>query len=219
MEASWPDNIEEARKFQEELRKGIKLEPLSEPPASVAGCDASYSEGKVIGAVCLYKYPEIELIQKTVAYKKCGFPYVPGFLSFREGAALMEAIQKLSSRPDLLIFDGQGIAHPRGMGIASHLGVLLDIPSVGCAKSRLVGNYREPGRIKGEQSAIVVNGQSKGAVLRTRTDVKPVFVSPGHRVDIKGAVDLVIKCTGKYRLPEPVRCAHRVAEGHKGLRT
>jgi deoxyribonuclease V len=219
MEASWPDNIAEARKLQDELKRGIRLEPFPGPPAYIAGCDASYSGDKVIGAACLYKYPELELVQEAVANERCGFPYVPGYLSFREGPALMEAIQRLKSRPDLLIFDGQGIAHPRRMGIASHLGVILDIPSVGCAKSRLVGIYREPGRVKGARSAIMVNGRKVGAVLRTRKDVKPVFVSPGHRVDIEGAVDVVLKCTKRYRLPEPIRCAHRLAEENKGLRT
>jgi deoxyribonuclease V len=219
MDASWPDNIEEAIKLQKALKKLIRLEPILAPPALIAGCDASYSEGKVIGAVCLYRYPEIELIQRAVFHEQCRFPYVPGYLSFREGAALMGAIHKLNSRPDVLMFDGQGIAHPRGMGIASHLGVLLDIPSVGCAKSRLVGTCSEPGRAKGAQSALKFDGRMIGVVLRTRTDVRPVFVSPGHRVDIRGAVDLVLKCTGKYRLPEPIRCAHKVAEGQKGPRT
>lgn len=219
MDVLWPDNVSEARKLQEELRLGIRVEPLSGKPSYIAGCDASYSGNRVIGAVCLYRYPELEFVKEAVVEKQCGFPYVPGYLSFREGYVLMEAIKKLNRRPDLLIFDGQGIAHPRGMGIAAHLGVLLDIPSIGCAKSRLVGTFREPGRGKGARSAIMIDGFKAGMVLRTRKNVKPVFVSPGHMMDIEGAVDIVLQCTSRYRLPEPLRCAHRSAERHKRLRT
>jgi deoxyribonuclease V len=124
---------------------------------------------------------------------------------------LLEALRKLGVRPGLIMLDGQGIAHPRGMGIASHLGVLLGLPSIGCAKSRLVGEFKEPGRRKGQWSPLTLEGRTVGAVLRTREAVRPVFVSPGHRIDIEGSIEIVMGCTGKYRIPEPMRCADRAA--------
>lgn len=139
MEASWPDNTAEARKLQEELRRGLIIGSLLKPPAYIAGCDASYSGDKVIGAACLYKYPEIELVQEAVVEKRCGFPYVPGYLGFREGPALLEAIRRLKRRPDLLMFDGQGVAHPRGMGIASHLGCASGYPLRGMREVQACG--------------------------------------------------------------------------------
>jgi deoxyribonuclease V len=204
-------DLGEARRLQASIEAKVRTLPLKGPPARIAGLDAAYSRGRIFAAACLYEYPALKLLDIAIAGMKCGFPYVPGFLSFREGPALMEAMKKLGCKPDLILVDGQGIAHPRGLGIASHLGVLLDVPSIGCAKSRLVGVHREPGAGKGERTPLVLKGRTVGAVLRTREGVRPVYVSPGHRIDIEGAVEIVLACTPRYRIPEPLRCADSAA--------
>jgi deoxyribonuclease V len=211
--ALWPTTVEEARRLQEDLRGKVRIAPLKKAPKYVAGCDASYAKGKVVGAACLYACPGMEYVEEAVVVLDCAFPYVPGYLSFREGPAIAEAIGKLGTRPGLLLIDGQGIAHPRGMGIASHVGMALGVPSVGCAKSRLVGDHGEPGKRKGSRTRLVLGGVQVGAVVRTRTGVRPVFVSPGHGIDVRGAVEAVLAATGGFRLPEPLRCAHRAANG------
>ena len=152
------------------------------------------------------------MFEQTYALTKILFPYIPGFLSFREGPALLKAINSLSIRPDLILFDGQGIAHPSNTGIAAHLGVLLNIPAVGCAKSRLVGEYEEPRNGKGGYSSLRFKGMTVGVVLRTRDNVKPLFVSPGHLINIKRAIDVVLQCISKYRIPEPLRCADNLSK-------
>jgi deoxyribonuclease V len=141
------------------------------------------------------------------------FPYVPGLLAFREGPVVLAALAKLQDQPDVLIFDAHGLAHPRRMGLASHLGVLLDRPTVGCAKSRLVGVHEEPDESRGSWTPLTDADEWIGAVVRTRDHVRPVYVSIGHRVDLKTAISLTLGCTSRYRLPEPIRWAHRVAGG------
>jgi deoxyribonuclease V len=212
MEIHWPDTVEGARNVQSKLRQRVVVVSLAGKPGLVAGVDASYYGGIVFGAACLYTYPDLDFVESTVSERETSFPYVPGYLAFREGPALFSAISGLTRRPDVILLDGQGIAHPRGLGIASHLGVLLGIPSIGCAKSRLVGSHREPGMKKGSRSALKSgDGVPLGAVLRTREGVRPVFVSPGHLVDIESAVRTVLSATVKHRLPEPLRCAHRMS--------
>jgi deoxyribonuclease V len=206
-----PSNIREAKIIQLQLKKKLKIRPLEKPPVYIAGVDASFTENTIIAAACLYTFPELLSIEDAHSIESVTFPYVPGYLSFREGPAIMHSIRKLSMMPDLVIFDGQGIAHPENMGIASHVGVLINIPSIGCAKSRLVGTFNMPGRKKGSHSCLTYKGNIIGSVLRTRDKVRPVFVSPGHLIDINGATDIVLHCTGRYRLPEPVRRADRLA--------
>lgn len=203
----WPGNIDAAIALQHKLTAKVRIQHLKRDVVYIAGIDAAFIDDRVIGAACLYKLPGPVLIERVIAIKRCSVPYIPGFLSFREGPVLIEAIRKLSREPDLLLFDGQGIAHPRGLGIATHVGVVLDLPSVGCAKSRLVGEYTEPGKKKGDLSPLFLYGEVIGCVLRTRDRVRPVFVSPGHKVSFENSVDAVLHCTGKYRIPEPVRCA------------
>jgi deoxyribonuclease V len=202
-----PGDIKEAKEIQSRLRQKIKIIPLKKKPRFIAGVDAAFSEKNVIAAACLYKYPELLPVENAHAVTDIAFPYIPGFLSFREGPAVIKAISKFKKKPDLILFDGQGIAHTAGIGIASHIGVLLNMPAVGCAKSRLVGDYTEPGRAKGEYSRLRYHDKMVGAVLRTRDNVKPLFISPGHLIDISGSVDIVLKCTGRYRIPEPLRQA------------
>jgi deoxyribonuclease V len=203
----WPKNIKEAKKIQHTLKQKVKITQLKKKPQLIAGVDAGFSGDKVIGTACLYKYPELTHLEDNFATAKVSFPYIPGFLSFREGPVIIKAISNLKIKPDLVLFDGQGIAHPKGVGIATHIGVFLNIPAIGCAKSRLIGNYKEPGIIKGQYSYLKYHGRIVGAVLRTRDNVKPVFVSPGHLIDLKRAIEIVFKCTGNFRIPEPLRQA------------
>ena len=202
-----PHNTAEAKHIQFTLSKKVEIVPLKKQPRTVAGVDAAFSGNTIIAAACLFTYPELIPLEDTYAVGNVSFPYVPGLLSFREGPAIIEALNKLRTRPDLIIFDGQGIAHPVGMGIAAHIGVLLDIPSVGCAKSRLIGDYAEPDQEKGRMTDLTYHSNIVGTVLRTRDNVKPLFISPGHLIDIKNAVEVVRKCLGKYRITEPIRRA------------
>ena len=208
---NWPKDIREAREIQLSLREEVRILPLRKRIKYVAGVDAAFFEDNVIATACLYAYQQLIHVDDAYAVTKVLFPYIPGFLSFREGPAIIEAINRLKTKPDVIIFDGQGIAHPKGLGIASHIGVLLNMPTIGCAKSRLVGEYAEPGIRKGEYSCLKYHGKTIGAVLRTRDNVKPVFVSPGNMIDLQGAIDVVLECTGRYKLPEPIRCADSLA--------
>ncbi|MFQ5737078.1 MAG: endonuclease V [Thermodesulfobacteriota bacterium] len=203
----WPRDRLRARRVQELLREETRIVPLPGTPRLVAGVDAAFFDDRIVGVACLYTYPGLVLVERAHAVRKVTFPYIPGLLSFREGPALIEALGSLSSRPDVVLFDGQGIAHPRGLGIASFVGVLTGMPSIGCAKSRLVGEYDEPGPSRGSRSSLRYEGRIVGAVLRTRENVRPLFVSPGHLADIDGSVEVVMGCVRSFRLAEPVRCA------------
>ncbi len=171
----------------------------------IAGADAAFLDDYVIGVVCLYKYPEMVFIEESYDALKVRFPYIPGFLSFREGPAIVKAIRKLKKKPDLIILDGHGIAHPVNFGIASHIGVITGIPAIGCAKRRLIGEYDEPALKRGSYSLIYYKGGVIGAVLRTRDNVRPVFVSPGHLINIEDSIKIILNSTKNYRIPEPLR--------------
>jgi len=179
----------------------------------VAGCDASYMRGndRMFAAVVVHSYPELEPVESVSGSSPVTFPYVPGLLSFREIPSLLAVFEKLKSVPDVLLVDGQGLAHPRGFGIASHLGVMLGIPTIGVAKSVLVGEYDEPGEKRGGSTDLVFKGERVGVALRTRDRVKPVFVSVGHMVELDSAADFVLTCCTRYRLPEPARAAHELS--------
>jgi len=198
--------------MQNELSEKVRIQPLQESLSSVAGVDAAFHGEWVIAVASLLAYPS--LIHKTdaVSTEKVRFPYVPGFLSFREGHSIISAILRLRHIPDVIIVDGQGIAHPRRLGIASHIGVLLDIPTIGCAKSRLVGDYSEPGEDKGRWSPLIYKGEQVGAVLRTRDNVRPVFVSPGHLIDLPSSIAILLQCLTRYRIPEPIRMADHLSK-------
>lgn len=217
----WPKTItlEEARSQQERLRKKVRLSPLKHDPCFVAGVDAAFSDDRVFAAACLYRFPELTLIERRTAVRKLLFPYLPGFLAFREGPAIIAALETLLHKPDLILVDGQGIAHPRRIGIASYIGVLLNIPTIGCAKSRLVGDGGEPGNKKGNWSPLFLEDEMIGAVVRTRDNVRPLFISPGHEIDVKSAVRLALSCLGNYRIPEPIRCADMLSKIVKGEST
>jgi deoxyribonuclease V len=201
-----------ARAVQERLRERMAIRPLSDEVRSVAGVDAAFRGKQVIGCACLFSFPALTLLEEVWALRKTTFPYIPGYLSFREAPALIAALKRLKTPPDLVLVDGQGIAHPRRMGIASHLGLLLNVPTVGCAKSRLIGRYQEPGPKKGDWSPLLTNGEVVGAVLRTRQGVKPLFVSPGHRITLPESIKIVQACTRTFRLPEPLRRADHLSK-------
>ena len=204
-------SVARARLLQERLRKRLQLGGGPRRVRVVAGADLAYRRdgSRAWAAVVLFSVPDGRVIEVTTAAGRPRFPYVPGYLSFREGPLLLEAFGRLRRRPDLVIFDGQGIAHPRGFGLASHLGVLLGLPSVGCAKSRLVGEHAEPGPRRGDWAPLVVDGRVVGAVLRTREGVKPVYVSQGHRIGLPQAIRSVLAVT-RFRVPEPIRLAEQV---------
>ncbi len=205
--------VADAREVQERLRKAVRQVPLAmERLRLVGAADVTFLDDKetVAAAFVVADLSTGAVVEEKTAVRKTAFPYVPGYLTFREGPSVLAAWGKLRHRPDVLLFDGHGIAHPRRFGIASHMGVILDMPAVGCAKSRLVGEYEEPGRRKGCCSPLVDRGEVVGAVLRTRDGVNPVFVSPGHRADLPTSVALVLGLCSRYRLPDPARRAHQI---------
>jgi deoxyribonuclease V len=215
----WPKalTIKDALNTQNLMRKKVRLSPLIKEPRYIAGVDAAFSNDRVFAAACLYLFPELALIEQQSVVRKLRFPYVPGFLSFREGPAIKAALEKLARKPDLILVDGQGIAHPRGIGIASHTGILLAIPTIGCAKSRLIGDHEEPGIKKGKWSALIYEGKTVGAVVRTKDGVRPLFVSPGHKINLDDAIRFTIACADKHRIPEPLRCADMLSKRMKKL--
>ena len=209
----WNVSPQQALALQEQLANQVIREAKLGLVTTVAGVDASYRDGLACAAVVTLSYPELEVTEYATATRPVEFPYAPGLLTFREGPAVLEALDKLTSPPDLLIFDGQGLAHPRRLGLASHIGLLVDIPSIGCAKSRLCGQYKTPGPERGRFTLLTDKGETIGAVVRTRARVKPVFVSIGHRVDLPTSINYVLDCCRGYRLPETTRWADRVARG------
>lgn len=214
----WPVKVGEAIALQHRLRERVISRDLLGPVHRVAGVDAGFEdEGAVArAAVAVLRFPDLELIDSAVAMEEVRFPYVPGLLSFREAPAALRALNMLSVEPDLILYDGQGYAHPRRFGIACHVGLLADIPSIGVAKTRLIGEHAPVAMEKGAWAALTDQNEIVGAVLRTRTGVAPLFVSTGHRVSLITAIHWVMACVTQYRLPETSRWAHRLASGHGG---
>jgi deoxyribonuclease V len=206
----WRVSHAQAAGIQDALRPRLVAAPLPKDPRLVAGADVAYSRRthRVYAAVVVVELPSLETVESVGVTRTATFPYIPGLLSFREVPPLLEAFERLVRRPDVLVFDGQGLAHPRRFGLACHAGLLLDAPSIGCAKTRLVGEHGPvPGR-RGASVPLRAGGETIGAVVRTREGVNPVFVSPGHRADTPSAVGLVVALAARYRLPEPQRRAH-----------
>jgi len=210
---AWPKTTTAAIRLQLALRDRLVLSGGPRRVRRVAGADVSYDRGddRFYAAVVVLALPSLEVVETATARGRSPFPYVPGLLSFREGPLLLRAFRRLREPPDLLICDGQGTAHMRGFGIACHLGLLLDLPTIGCAKSRLVGSYAEPGPTPGDVAPLRLEGRKIGTVVRTRRGVKPVFVSPGHRIGHAAAVRWVLRTGCGFRLPEPIRQAHAAA--------
>ena len=203
------------------LQKKLATEVVYDRPLNwerlhfVAGVDVSVKnkEGVEISqaAVVVMRYPSLEIVETVLASQPTSFPYIPGLLAFREGSVLEEAFRKLKNEPDAFIFDGMGRAHPRRMGIATHLGLWLQKPTIGCGKTLLAGRYMEPAEERGASAILMDRNETIGVILRTRPRVKPVFISPGHLIDLDSSVELIMRCTTKYRLPEPIRAAHKAA--------
>ena len=209
----WDLSPKEAIKVQERIRKLSVFRRFSPKKIRlIAGVDVSVKNNQSKAAIVVLAYPGLEKKEVVTASEKTRFPYVPGLLTFREGPVILKCIKKLTLEPDLFVFDGQGLAHPRKTGLATHMGVILNRPSIGSAKSHLYGTYRDPGNKKGDFSIIKdKDGNPIGAVLRTRDNTNPVFVSPGHLTDISSSVKIILACSPKYKIPEPTRAAHNAA--------
>jgi deoxyribonuclease V len=209
---SWHLSYSRAIALQKSLSGKVQLIELKKQPKTIAGIDCAFSRDKkrIIACAVLLKLPGFELIETESAVQKLTFPYIPGLLSFREAPACIAAVEKLKHEPDAFIIDGQGTAHPRRFGLACHLGLFFDKPTIGCAKSRLTGSFEDPAIEKGSYSPLKDGRDVIGAVVRTRTNVKPVFVSVGNRCLLKDAIKITLDCTTRYRLPEPARLAHQL---------
>ena len=212
-EFSFPNNVETAIAMQEKLCHQVITEDLFGDIKYVAGVDVSYSNDNRItqGAIAVLSFPELELKEQAIAQRPTSFPYIPGLLSFREIPAILDAFKKLNIIPDLLLCDGQGLIHPRRFGLACHLGVLVNIPSIGVAKSHYIGKYDAVGLEKGNWQPLIYQEKVIGAVVRSRTGVKPIYVSTGHKISWKTAINYVLKCTSKYPLPETTHRADKLA--------
>ena len=208
----WNLTPREAVELQKSLRERVRIEPLKKKIETIAGADISFNKFSpvVYAGLVVMRLPSLEVVEEAGVVSETKFPYVPGLLSFRESPSVLEAWSKLKTEPDAVMFDGQGIAHPRRVGIASHVGLIINRPTLGCAKSVLVGKYEEPGEERGSWSELVdpKNGETVGAALRTKTRTQPIFVSPGHLIDLVGAIKLTLAADGGYRQPEPTRRAH-----------
>nr|WP_091646127.1 deoxyribonuclease V [Aquisalimonas asiatica] len=209
----WPDDARTARGIQQALAGRVRLEDDTGAVSTLAGVDTGFEAGGRTARACvaLFRWPDLTPLETVIGRAPVTFPYIPGFLSFREMPAILAAMAQLEHLPDLLLCDGQGIAHPRRLGIASHLGLWLDRPAIGVGKSRLCGSHAAVGEQRGDQEPLLDGDARIGTVLRTRSRVKPVFVSPGHRVSHDGAVAWVMATLSRYRLPEPIRAADRAA--------
>jgi deoxyribonuclease V len=213
-----PILVRELTELQQQMRQQVRHEPLPQEPQLIAGCDSSFpTPDTILSVFVVLKFPSLELVEKVYNYGPVDLPYVPGFLSFREAPNLIEAFAKLEHQPDVIMVDGHGIAHPRRMGIAAHLGVLLDMPTFGVAKQKLTGRFTEPGIVQGHISPLLDNKTDEliGQVVRSKDKVLPLFVSPGHRCDQATATRLTLGCLRGYKLPEPTRLADYWAEQFK----
>jgi deoxyribonuclease V len=224
----WNLSYAEARRVQGELAGRVALVPLKDQPRLIAGLDCAFSkDGKRIFAVAVVlrvaglrsdqegqvEHFEFAHVETVSAQQETRFPYIPGLLSFREAPVCLEVVERISRQPDLFMIDGQGVAHPRRLGLASHLGLFFDRPTIGCAKSRLIGTFEEPGVEKGAWSPLRDGQEVIGAVVRTRSRIKPIFVSVGHRCTLEDAIRITLACTTRYRIPEPTRLAHQAVSG------
>jgi len=210
---AWPSTVEEAIPIQQQLAGEVITCDQLGAVQHVVGVDVGFEENGTItlAAVAVLSFPELELKEYAIANRPTTFPYIPGFLSFREVPTVIDALEKLTLTPDLILCDGQGIAHPRRFGIACHLGVLIDFPTIGVAKSLLIGKHETLPDPRGSWKPLIDQSETIGAILRTRTGVKPIYISSGHRISLPTAIDYVMQCTPKYRLPETTRWADKIA--------
>lgn len=203
--------IEHLKLNQIKLARKVRLQKIKKPVKYIAGADVAVTSKYLVGCIVILKYPDLELIECVKATTPNKIPYVPGFLSYREIPVLIKCYKKIKRKPDLMLVDGQGIAHPRSLGIASHLGLLLDTPTIGCAKSRLCGEFVKPRETRGSSESLKIGDKTVGLVIRTRDKTKPLFVSPGHLVDIEDCRRYILSSVCRYRIPKPIRFAHMTA--------
>jgi deoxyribonuclease V len=209
----WPETFDEAVAIQNFLTTGVRLQnELPKRIETVAGVDVSYEKhgDRFYAGVVILSFPDFEVIEEQTAVATVTFPYIPGLLSFRELPVLLDAFRQVENIPEVVLVDGQGIAHPRRFGLACHLGLWSDLPTIGCAKSRLCGEHEEPGLKKGSRSDLLLDKERIGQVVRTRDRVKPMYISPGHKIDIETATEIALQGCNRYRLPEPTRLAHHL---------
>lgn len=214
----WDLSASEAVALQRELAGRVITDTPVSPESVTTVCGVDLSPPDPVtqlarGTAVVLAWPSLEVVETATAEGNAPFPYVPGLLSFREAPILLEALSRLHTPPDLLLVDGQGTAHPRRFGVACHIGLAIDVPTIGCAKSRLTGAHDPPGQERGEWSPLISRGETIGAVVRTRTDVRPIFVSPGNNIDLKSAIHWALACSPRYRIPVPTQLAHRAAAG------
>ncbi len=216
---AWPLTVEEAIAIQEQLRDEIITSDQLGTVQYVAGVDMGFEAAGTISraAVAVLSFPDLQLQESAIARRPTSFPYIPGFLSFREIPAVLDALEKINTMPDLILCDGQGIAHPRRFGIACHLGLLVNMPTIGVAKSLLVGKHESVLEEKGSWQPLRHRNETIGAVLRTRRGTKPLYISSGHRVSLPTAIEYVLRCTPKYRLPETTRIADKLASSKEAI--
>lgn len=214
----WKVSPAEAIQIQEKLRKRLRLRPPKTRLKTVAAGDVAYSreDDMTYAAFLLFTYPDLNFLESASAKGRASFPYIPGFLTFREAPILLKAFSRLKTRPDLILIDGQGIAHPRFMGIAAHIGLILNLPAIGCAKSRLIGTHEKLAPDRGKTVPLLVGDRTAGMVLRTRAGVKPVYVSPGYKMNMETSVKIVLSLCRGYRIPEPLRQAHMFVSKLRG---
>ncbi len=210
---SWDVSIEEAFQIQKDLSGRVVLKNRLSEVKTVAGSDVAYARGGtfLFGAMVVLSYPGLKPLDWVLASGKVTFPYLPGLFSFREGPVLVKVFNRLKVKPDLILFDGHGIAHPRRFGLASHMGLWFDLPSVGCARTSLLKDFTSPESSQGSFAWVYLKGERVGAALRTRQGVKPVFVSPGHRIDLRTSIHFILSMCRQYRIPEPLRLAHQLS--------
>ncbi len=211
----WPTTVQAATAIQEQLRDAVVTMDRIGPVHRVAGVDVGFEENGAVtrAAVAVLSFPELQVQETAIARCPTTFPYIPGFLSFREIPGLLAALEQLKTAPDLILCDGQGLAHPRRFGLACHLGILVDVPTIGVAKSRFIGQHDDLAEEKGAWQPLMHRDEQVGVVLRSRSRTRPLYVSIGHRLSLKTAIDYTLRCTPKYRLPETTRQAHKLASG------
>ena len=210
---SWNVSVEEAIQIQEALKDRIILRKTFSKVRTIGGGDVAYSKNGnlLFGAIVVLSFPDMEILDMATADGKVPFPYIPNLLSFREGPILIQIFEKLRVKPDIMVYDGQGIAHPRGMGLVSHMGLWFDLPSIGCATTPLLDDFISPGPSRESFEWIRREGKKVGAVLRTRGKVNPLFISPGHRIDLLTSIQVVLTTCQRYRIPEPLRKTHQAS--------
>ena len=212
---AWDVAPKEAVAIQRELAVKVREEPLQTSARTVAGIDVSIRGDMAQAAIAVVQLPELELIDQAIYRCEVPFPYIPGLLSFREMPAVLPALEQLATRPDVLMTDSQGLAHPRRFGLACHLGVLLDWPALGVAKTRLTGRFSDLGEDKGRRAELIDRNETVGVALRSRARTNPVYVSIGHRITLDDAVQLTLACCPRYKIPEPTRLAHKLSRGEE----